>query len=162
MRIILLFIIIFSLNCQSCNKSNGYYQVEDFLPFELCKQKDEIGYYLDENASILKLCYRACKTCLKGGNDTHHNCETCKDDYFLDGKNCFSECSKDLFISDNGECVANCKEKDGNSFAELLSKTCVKICPDGMKKSEKDGLCIIERTSVYADYDREKLLYSSI
>ena len=143
------------LNCVSCNNLNGYFEIGG-LSIILCKTINEIGYYLDDK--VLKPCYMTCETCSKGEDDTHHNCDSCKDNYFLDGTNCFSECSKDLFIFGNFKCVPNCREENKEFFSELLTKTCVEECPDGMKKNEKDGLCIIERTSVYEDYDCKDII----
>ena len=52
------------------------------------------GYYLDENYYFYKLCYNYCKTCNINGNDTHHNCIECNDNYNYESnisnyKNCY-------------------------------------------------------------------------
>ena len=66
--------------CISCN--DNYYPKENddtnFGEYINCYKNLE-GYYLENN--LYKLCYYRCKTCEINGNDTNHNCLTCKDDY---------------------------------------------------------------------------------
>ena len=60
--------------------------------------KNTIGYYLDKN--IYKKRYYTCKECKLTGNNTIHNCLTCKDNYYVSISNNgnYSNCCIDKII----------------------------------------------------------------
>ena len=66
--------------CIQCN-TNYYPKESDSLNIKgyiKCYQNPE-GYYLDNG--IYKQCYDTCKTCRISGNNIHHNCIECKDNF---------------------------------------------------------------------------------
>ena len=69
--------------CEICG--NNYFKIDNDTndnnnSFINCYEFPE-GYYLDEIDLVYKLCYFSCKTCDAMGNESQHNCITCKDDY---------------------------------------------------------------------------------
>ena len=61
-----------------------------------------------DSIKILERCYRSCLTCKVSGNDTVHNCETCREGYFKDynNTNCVQKCDES-FVRDleNYACI---------------------------------------------------------
>ena len=138
-------------NCISCNTQNLYYPI-DGNP-TLCKQQNDPylqGYYFDSDYSIFKLCYTSCETCSQAGDSINNNCDTCKEDYFKDGSNCHLECPEDLFQF-GASCVSSCGVS--GYYLDLFEKKCTDTCPSGTSKNDALGLCTIERTSEYNNYD---------
>ena len=138
-------------NCISCNTQNLYYPI-DGNP-TLCKQQNDPylqGYYFDSDYSIFKLCYTSCETCSQAGDSINNNCDTCKEDYFKDGSNCHLECPEDLFQF-GASCVSSCGVS--GYYLDLFGKKCTDTCPSGTSKNDALGLCTIERTSEYNNYD---------
>ena len=63
-------------NCISCNTQDEYYPI-DGNP-KLCKRVGDsylVGYYLDTDYNIFKLCYTSCETCNQKGDSTNNNCK---------------------------------------------------------------------------------------
>jgi len=146
-----------SFNKNLCTKcEEGYYPFYDYnkeyYRYFHCT-KSPIGYYFDNEASVYKLCYSSCETCEKSGNETEHNCKTCKygfnfEIHFTIYKNCYMNCSfyhyydsgisyctknnectneYDKLIGDKSECVSNCTKTDQYKFE--FRKKCHKQCP---------------------------------
>ena len=150
----------YNTNCIICNTASLYYPIDGNPTF--CKKIGEddaylVGYYLDTEANVFKTCYSTCETCLVGGDSSNHNCQTCKENYFENGNNCFLECPEELF-NFGYKCVSDCMAEQNGYYLELLSKTCVDKCPTDMKENEDLGLCTIERSSVYEDYDCKDII----
>ena len=137
-------------NCISCNTGGSYYPI-DGNP-TVCRTPGDPylkGYYFDEDYSIFKLCYTSCKECNQKGDSTNNNCQSCKENYFQDGTNCHLECPEELF-NEGSNCVSTCSS--GN-YLDLFGKKCTNECPSGTSKNDALGLCTIERTSEYSNYD---------
>ena len=89
--------------CETCNIDEDYYsKIDNTLnksPFIYCGKEGFEGYYLDNNDNIYKPCYSSCGTCEESGNETNHNCLTCKPGYFtfndsfFYNNNCFEICT---------------------------------------------------------------------
>ena len=76
------FVINNNLNETTTNSSINCYESPD-------------GYYLDEKELIYKLCYISCKSCYRKGNETHHNCLKCNDEYiYHDNISNYTNCYK--------------------------------------------------------------------
>ena len=73
-------------NCLSCDSENKHLFLVEGL--NNCEFSNYSGYYLDNVNSILKKCFKNCKTC-KGpleynsdNNEVNHNCIECADNYY--------------------------------------------------------------------------------
>ena len=166
--------------CTSCDIEEGYFPIYDdlyikILPFYNCYKSLE-GYYLDNEYSAYKLCYKSCKTCDKPGDDIENNCLECKYDYRFEihydkYKNCFDNCRNyhyfnenenisycannsecpinySKLIEDNGECISSC-EKDNIYKYEFKSK-CYKDCPsNSIKRENNDDLSYLSLNKIY-------------
>ena len=90
--------------CEMCGNNNKDYFMKyndsnNSNSYINCYNYEE-GYYLDEYDSLLKLCYKSCKSCNKSGNETEHNCIECNSDYTIEYqisnyKNCYEKVSDD-------------------------------------------------------------------
>ena len=86
------------------------------------------GYYCnDETQRTIARCHSNCKTCLKGGTNSHNNCEACPDSgqiYFYYG-NCLSlsECINGVFTDNDSKqkctCLSNIECKTCNEGSNL-------------------------------------------
>ena len=103
---------------------------------------DPEGYYLDDNDYLYKLCYNSCKICNINGNDTHHNCIQCSDDYNYESnisnyKNCYinnpnnilpdtiintykSEISETILDSNSQSVIINTYKENKENRTELI------------------------------------------
>ena len=104
-----------------------------------CLDHEPQGYYLDINEEIYKRCFDNCESCYGEGNETNHNCKSCKFNYilindFLNYSNCYNICQFYYYFDDNNEyhCTENetCPEK----YNKLLinKKRCI-------EESKKDN-----------------------
>ena len=84
--------------CISCYDS--YYPIDNensnTNSFIKCYKSPE-GYYLDENEQSFKKCYISCQECKESGDETNHNCLSCKSNYFYELNidqyiNCYEIC----------------------------------------------------------------------
>ena len=78
------------------------------------------GYYGDTTTGYIEQCYSSCETCIIGGDETNHNCESCKTDYYLaedlDNKNCYYQL--DGYYKDTAiwrKCASNCATCTGGT-----------------------------------------------
>ena len=85
--------------CITCN--DGYYQIIDNIikngKFIDCYNYSIPGYYFDMEYKYYKKCYISCATCDQAGNNTNHNCSSCKNDYpfefnIFPNINCYNNC----------------------------------------------------------------------
>ena len=134
--------------CNICKK--GYYKKESDDENEEnynCYNKSEAGnnYYLDNGLNKFMKCYESCQECFTSGNDTTHNCNTCKEGYEKNHKEpslCFPVCDEywyleifDTPLSDDVKkktCVSSCLEinttSDNYSYVVDHTKQCAKEC----------------------------------
>ena len=89
-------------HCLTCNNEKGYYLAKN-KPSYNCYNNFTIGnyYFLEEYYDTSKmitykkwkLCYRTCLSCSGLGNDTFHNCDSCKPNHYfiIETKNCINE-----------------------------------------------------------------------
>jgi hypothetical protein len=142
-------------NCHSCNTAAGYYRVDGYL--SLCKNDEDKpqGYYFSDPDQIFKQCYITCSDCSSGGNYSNHNCDVCKEDYYKNKNNCELECPEDLF-SFRFNCVTYCNEE--GFYLDLFSKTCTEDCISGTIKNDQLGLCTIQTTSEYEEYECKTII----
>ena len=157
--------------CTSCDIEEGYYPIYDDLyinnlSFYNCYKSLE-GYYLDNETSTYKLCYKSCKNCEKEGNEIENNCLECKFNYsfeilFDKYKNCYDNCSFYHYLNKNDnisyctnnsvcpieynklieekrECVASC-EKETIYKYEFKSKCYSKCPPNSTEIKNNDDL----------------------
>ena len=107
---------ITDMKCTSC--INNFYNAEDKVTN--CYQNPD-GYYLD--TIIYRKCYKTCKTCSQGGNDSSHNCDSCPSNTYQNGTNCYPLCLDTECIFE-GECISD--------YAHLVKqgKYCFSCKPD--------------------------------
>ena len=138
------------------------------------------GYYLDLNEGKYKKCYENCNICNIGGNETNHNCLTCKENYtfynsliksncypkcqyyyYFDEYNKFQcsdnyECPKDYkLIQDKTKCIDFCKNDDTHKYEYNLK--CYQVCPEETISTQNDYICkeikIIDTTFIEKEKD---------
>ena len=81
----------------------------------LCLDKSSEGvYYFDSAKGLYKECYKTCKRCTIGGNETFHNCNECNDNNSIEFKindysNCFQNCPYHFYFDNynNYQCTDN-------------------------------------------------------
>jgi uncharacterized membrane protein len=128
--------------CLTCNNEQGYYFAEN-KSSTLCFNNVTIenyyflGLYYDSNGNIVNkkwtLCYSTCASCSYSGNNSFHNCNTCKPDhYFLDNtKNCVNM----EYAANNGYFL--------NTINYVFQK-CDKACSKCISTYENDNTNCIE------------------
>ena len=153
------------MNCDTCKDINFCLAQDTGNCIE--KNQDIDYYYMVESTGgcSYKKCYETCKTCDTGGNNLHHNCKTCKDNFQFDPSNsgncvelceffwyidpetnkftCSKEekCPENLpYLTEiNKGCVEECSAAFHNDerFFYRYKKTCITKCPEN---SLKDNL----------------------
>ena len=148
-------------SCIKCNEEKGYFPLYDYIKkddlFTKCYKFSE-GYYLDN--SYYKSCYKSCKYCEIGGNETYHNCLQCQNNYIYEilynnYKNCYTNCSSYFYnntnlnqiyctetpkctgiynklINGTRECIDECYKISEYKFRNI----CYKECPEDSIISE--------------------------
>ena len=152
--------------CISCNENENYYPIEDSLSnqslFINCT-KDPKGYYLDNDSSSYKKCYKSCESCELKGDEDNHNCLQCKNEFIYEEiysnyMNCYSICPdnntkchilpkcdkiKKKLIPEKNICVSNCNEDPVYIFE--FNNSCFNKCPNDTKESKiKKNYCELE------------------
>ena len=154
--------------CEACNIDEEYYSkinnTLNIYPFIHCGKEGFEGYYLDNNDNIYKPCYSSCETCNEVGNETNHNCLSCKPGYytlndsFSHNNNCYENCSfyyyfdlenkyhctlndecppnYNFSITNKSKCIDNCSKDDIYKYE--FSSQCFEKCPQNTKISEED------------------------
>ena len=158
--------------CESC--INDFYPKENDLintdNYIKCYKNPE-GYYFDNESDygIYRSCYFSCKECEFKGNDSIHNCTSCKDNYSFElihndkAKNCYNICPfyyyfdinvKQYYCTknyicpkeysklfpDENKCIKYCNESIYNKY-EFQNK-CYKECPPkSILSKDRDYFC---------------------
>ena len=110
-------------NCDTCNKDEGYYNLDDST---VCTKKIKKGEYFDESCKCFKKCYKDCLTCSgEALNEYHMNCLSC-------------DISKGFeFYPLNSNCL-NCKEL--NKKVNFDQTECIDDVPNGYYINETNSL----------------------
>ena len=72
------------------------------------------GYYCNNtNERTIEKCHNNCRECNEGPSESNHNCISCKDEFYYDFGNCFSEsqCNNGVFTDDS---IKKCKCRSDN------------------------------------------------
>ena len=181
--------------CETCNIDEDYYsKINNTLnryPFIHCGKEGFEGYYLDNNDNIYKPCYSSCEACKETGNETNHNCLSCKPGYytlndsFLYNNNCYKNCSfyyyfdlenkyhctlngecpanYNISIINKSKCIDNCTKDDIYKY-EFFSQ-CFEKCPENTKISEENPYkceIIIPEVTELITYDTKIIDYLNI
>ena len=88
----------------SCKSKYGKYIIENTYE---CINMPEEGYYIFNSLTgLLSPCPISCRTCTD-----FSNCNSCKNDYFLQGGECVLQCSDGYYLNENKclKCHNNCK-----------------------------------------------------
>ena len=118
--------------CISCNfdyfpKINDNFSI---FPYINCYKEVE-GYYLD--VDIFRPCYSTCKNCKENGDENHHHCSECIEDYiFIDEKghenNCYKKCPYKYYVNEtnqykciNEEIINKTKDEIINDLNSLIT-----------------------------------------
>jgi len=136
-------------NCTSC-KDNKLLQEDKGNCIDNCLD----GYYEKDKKCIN--CYKNCEKCNKGGNETSHNCISCKENKLLqeDKGNCIDNCLDGYYKDDKKckNCNSNCKTCNNNS-------TDCNSCFDNMFLINDTHKCLNECDISYYKNDSEKKCY---
>ena len=136
-------------NCTSC-KDNKLLQEDKGNCIDTCLD----GYY--EKDKKCKNCYENCEKCNKGGNETLHNCTSCKENKLFqeDNGNCIDNCLDGYYKDDKKckNCNSNCKTCNNNS-------TDCNSCFDNMFLINDTHKCLNECDISYYKNDSEKKCY---
>ena len=144
--------------CINCNNEDGYYPIfnesSNEKYYKCIHNSSKNKYYLDKEKGYFKPCYKTCKTCMKEGNDTNHNCLTCENNYVFrnDSKspynnNCLLNiiCEYPYYYGENNEykcSKSNQCPKEANLLIKEKNK-CVKDCKeDDTYKLQYNGNCL--------------------
>ena len=117
------------INTCYCQEDNAYYKSTN-LCWPLSKLESG-PYYTDKVDDITEIpiyddCYSSCAKCSKGGNETNHNCDKCKEGFVYINNvtsNCynkstldegFHEVDKDHYIKCHQNCISCIAEPSGN------------------------------------------------
>ena len=145
--------------CRRCNNSGGYYPLETYSKDQFyvnCYRFNESpdNYFFNETQKCHSLCYKTCKKCFNVGDNLHHSCSSCENNYiFIDEEptNCFPKCKFYYYynkyhqykctetnecpseypylIANKSKCTDNCY-KDKN-FSIIFKGECIEKCPEG-------------------------------
>ena len=107
------------------------------------------GKYYNSTLSAIDSCYIWCEKCSKSRNETNHNCNECKINYYTikDSKypfNCYQNLISYVFDVESNEfkkCPNNCIMCEINYDEDEVEIEC-EICIEGYK--EKDDKCVID------------------
>ena len=125
--------------CISCNIEKKFYPIhnESYIKNDFidCFNVTPKGYFLF-NESLYEKCYNSCESCFDIGNEIHHNCIECIDDYKLTLEN---------------NCIKNCNE-DAQYIYEY-NNICYKSCPFGTIPFNNSNLCIDLNCTKYYNYN---------
>ena len=137
-------------NCTTCKDNTKLLQEDNGNCIDKCLKN---GYY--EESNHCKNCYKDCETCNKGGNETIHNCNTCKDKTKLfqeDKGNCIDKCLDGYYEKDKycKNCNSNCKTCNNsinctscNDKMFLINDTqkCLNECDISYYKNDSERKC---------------------
>ena len=175
--------------CLSCDenkykKVNYTYTLSKFI--NCIEEKNlQTKYYYDDSTEQYKPCYKLCYKCSGPGNDSHHNCLECKEQYMLrPGDNPYNNCvvySEYYYISAYNEykpldspqcpemakytikneqnkisCIYDCKAD--KTYQYLYNGNCLKECPIGT--TNENFIC--KETDPNKVYITEKNIYLNL
>ena len=153
-------------NCQinffSCSQicKDCIYYLNKILCIEECSDEEYVnennecikipnGKYYNSTLSQIDSCYISCEKCSKSGNETNHNCNECKKNYYpiKDSKypfNCYQNLIGYVFDPESNifkKCPNNCVVCEIDYDEDEVEIEC-EICIEGYK--EKDDKCVID------------------
>ena len=162
--------------CIDCRVN--YYKIDKYYDINSeCYDTPPLNYYLDRY--YYSLCYESCSSCLTKGNNFDNKCIKCKEGYqknklketncnricenywYYNNNNiiCTNHCPNDKpLLIENQQCVSDCNNYINNSNIILyqFNNECVKECPFGYSKNEKNHKCEnIKDECYYEKYQSE-------
>ena len=153
-------------SCISCYDS--YYPIynenSNINSFIKCYKSPE-GYYLDENEQSFKMCYISCQECKESGDETNHNCLSCKSNYFYELNidqyiNCYEICPYYHYHNPiNNKYYCTKDESCPEEFDKLIpdDNICVNDCSkDNYYKYEFRHICYHECPLNISEYSENK------
>ena len=114
--------------CINC-AARGQYKFKDTNE---CTSNKSGGYEINNETGTLGRCFSTCETCNGEGNESNHNCISCKSGFYLqeDEVTCKDECPDYLVIGSNNKCVT-CKISETEGFKFPNEDYCRPSIPDG-------------------------------
>ena len=160
--------------CTSCDENKGYVKVgyNDNSFYNCVKNDDPVleRFYYNETLNAYKPCYKLCKSCIKDGNESYHNCLECSDGYMLKpGNNSYNICvnyskyyyihkndyhpfniykcpmKSKFYIIDKNSCIDNCSYDA--EYKYTFNSKCIKECPQDT--SVDNNYCKINSDKCY-------------
>ena len=161
-----------SNNCLSCDSENKHLFLVEGL--NNCEFSNYSGYHSDNVNSILKKCFKNCKTC-KGpleynseNNKVNHNCIECADNYYkipynyyqfyFYNKEAFNSWKKveETFLNSKDQYdYCNCLESCPDNLFLTSKGYCTPICPNGTYHFYKNHTCL-ESCPQYYEINKAK------
>ena len=133
-------------NCDSCNKENGFYPVENST---ICINETKEGFYFDEEYKSYNKCYNNCLTCSgKEIDEQHMNCLSCDSSkgyiYYNKTKNCLNCLSHQIVNEDQTGCILDIYNINNPfniiEFKDICHKNCL-TC-NGTSLDDEDMKCL--------------------
>ena len=159
-----------SHNCETCSTDYPYMVKAS----KSCYKKCPTSFFVEGTFCID--CYKTCDSCSMTGDDTNHNCNTCKKGFLqYEQENtkykCFSPCSADKY-NINGDCVDECPPNfaieehvktctncsENSTYFEAIKQRCLNDFPEGyyILTQSKDNIlykCYVDCSVSYNDLD---------
>ena len=128
-----------ALNFKLCTKCNmNYYPIEndpenlgEYINYN-CYNEISKGYFLEQDASLYRKCYKTCEACEKEGNDVSHNCIKCNENYTFimninNYLNCYEKCEYNYYLDKDNYTYCTIDSTCPEEYPTLLSekKECI-------------------------------------
>ena len=140
-----------------CDNNNGYYsfnydnqcyKLEEFK--ELIKtEKLPKNIYFNNITNSYEFCYKTCGTCIKGGDLSENNCQSCASNYIKEPENKTSNCVEncDYFYYYNALNQYSCSNdeqcpEDASLIVRKINKCTSKCTYENINKYQYNGECI--------------------
>ena len=141
-----------------CDNNNGYYsfnydnqcyKLEEFK--ELIKtEKLPKNIYFNNITNSYEFCYKTCGTCIKGGDLSENNCQSCAPNYIKEPENNSSNCVEncDYFYYYNTLNQYSCSNdeqcpEDASLIVRNINKCTSKCIYENINKYQYNGECIL-------------------
>ena len=141
--------------CIYCNIDKGFYPIfygNIYERYHECiyNESNIERLYFDSEDNYFKPCYETCRTCIKQGNETNHNCLSCDINHIfrpedLYKNNCVLNCTFHYYFNAFGQYKCTDTQecpKEANLLIKEKNK-CINDCQkDNIYKYEYNGYCL--------------------
>ena len=108
-----------------------FYEVENMN--EITQLNLGKNYYFDKIKDIYIKCHDKCKTCSRKFNNTHMNCDTCIENFFIRNDNCLniSKCEYNYYYNKDLNLICINRNEycpDFKPYENITTKECIQNC----------------------------------